>query len=178
MTISTSSLVFFFFFFFCCCLFVFCCCCTFLQSSNLLLPPIPLMIPMQAGVRGAGSAHATYPGSAEGASSQLGWFASIKPFLPAARLRFGFASTVAIKVGAFSTIKRSSWQPGFFASLFFGLKTPHSFEIVNQLKQRSREYFYRDNTRRHLLLNRLHCHIFQNQVGVFVLMTRTRTPPR
>ena len=56
--------------------------------------------------------------------ASFGWFASIKPFGPAARLRFGFASTVAIKVGAFSTIKRSSWQPGFFASLFFGLKTP------------------------------------------------------
>ena len=56
--------------------------------------------------------------------ASFGWFASIKPFGPAARLRFGFASTVAIKVGAFSTIKRSSWQPGFFASLFFGPKTP------------------------------------------------------
>ena len=44
-------------------------------------------------------------------------------------------------------------------------------EIVNQLyahtKQRSREYFYRDNTRRHLPLNRFYCHISQNQVGVF-----------
>ena len=56
--------------------------------------------------------------------ASFGWFASIKPLGPAARLRFGFASTVAIKVGAFSTIKRSSWQPGFFASLFFGLKPP------------------------------------------------------
>ena len=69
--------------------------------------------------------------------ASFGWFASIKPFGPAARLRFGFASTVAIKVGAFSTIKRSSWQPGFFASLFFGPKTPHPWTASPQFESHS-----------------------------------------
>ena len=44
-------------------------------------------------------------------------------------------------------------------------------EIVNQLyahtKQRSREYSFRDNTRRLLPLNRFHRHISPNQVFVF-----------
>ena len=48
-----------------------------------------------------------------------------------------FASTVAIKVGAFSTIRRSSWQPGFFASLFFGLKTPHPWTASPQFESHS-----------------------------------------
>ena len=57
----------------------------------------------------------------------FGWFASIKPFGPAARLRFGFASTVAIKVAAFSTIKRSSMATArVLRFLFFGLKTPRA----------------------------------------------------
>ena len=84
---------------------------------------------MQAGVRGAGSAHATYPGS-KAPPASFDWFASIKPFGPAARLRFGFASTVAIKVGVFSTIKRSSMATRVLRFLFFGLETP----LINPLK--------------------------------------------
>ena len=44
-----------------------------------------------------------------------------------------------------------------------------SFPLISHyfLLPTTREYSNRNNTRRHLILNRFHCHIFQNQVGVF-----------
>ena len=64
--------------------------------------------------------------------ASFGWFASIKPFGPAARIRFGFASTVAIKVGAFSTIKCSSMATArVLRFLFFFLRTFSKTAIAN-----------------------------------------------
>ena len=44
-----------------------------------------------------------------------------------------------------------------------------SFPLISHyfLLPTTREYSNRNNTRRHLILKRFHCHTFQNQVGVF-----------